>query len=214
VIERFIDMIYECVMSNQPIYSQWQLTYDAISVRSDRRIFPFPLSELQRNENYFQPTHLNSEQRDIFEEMVKSLSLSQGQGQGAQGQGGQEMLLQEDFIQLLKLCQSNIGPYGQVYYQQHLHSNPTQQQPQPQSQHTQQLESRQGEVHTFDSVVFPKLWRMQSEDLFELFNEVMNQRMDGTREVHGVISKEKVMELIERYGREKESLLRNWTGGI
>jgi hypothetical protein len=214
VIERFIDMIYECVMSNQPIYSQWQLTYDAISVRSDRRIFPFPLSELQRNENYFQPTHLNSEQRDIFEEMVKSLSLSQGQGQGAQGQGGQEMLLQEDFIQLLKLCQSNIGPYGQVYYQQHLQSNPTQQQPQPQSQHTQQLESRQGEVHTFDSVVFPKLWRMQSEDLFELFNEVMNQRMDGTREVHGVISKEKVMELIERYGREKESLLRNWTGGI
>lgn len=179
-------------MENIPIYSQWQVTYDGISVRSDRRIFPFPSPEPNLVENIFQPTHFNSEQVAIFQEMVQNLSLN-------------GTLLQEDFHQLLKLCQTNVGPYGQVYHRPYH---------QPIQQQQGELKVKDDDSVPFDSILFPKLWRIHPEDLSKSFNEVMNMQMDGTKEVQGIITQEKVMELIQQFGKEKESLLNHWTGGI
>jgi hypothetical protein len=195
VTERLIEMFHECIVENIPIYSQWQVTYDAISVRSDRRIFPFKSLEPNLIENIFQPTHFNSEQMLICQEMLQDLSLN-------------GTLLQEDLNQFMKLCQTNIGPYGQLYHRQHCNST------HQQDSHSNTQQQRQGEVKTFDSLLFPKLWRLQSEDLSQSLNDVMNLPMDGTKEVHGIISQDKVMEIIQQYGKEKENLLLNWTGGI
>lgn len=192
VTERLIEMIRECVLDNIPIHSQWQVTYDGISVRNDRRIFPYPPPEPTRHENIFQPTHLNHEQVQLFEDMLSKVSLNQ-------------LILKEDMIQLLTLCQSNVGPYGHSSHVDHrsLHdSSSPSSSPSP------------SPSHTFHSLVFPKLWREQFSDLVEYFNHEMDQRIDGTHEIRGIISHEEAMRLVDSYGEEKYQLLLNWTGGI
>jgi hypothetical protein len=190
VTERLIEMIRECIMQNIPIYHQWQVTYDGISVRHDRRIYPYPDPDPIPSENIFQPTHLNDEQLMIFDEMLRNISLN-------------NTILKEDLVQLMLLCQSGVGPYGQIYH----HS------PLPPSS-TSPPDTSLPPLHIFDSVAFPKLWRTQFEDLLNYFNREMNCRVEGTHEIRGVIAHDTVMEWSQRYGAEKYQLLANWTGGI
>jgi hypothetical protein len=192
VTERLIEMIRECIMQNIPISHQWQVTYDGISVRHDRRIYPYPTADPIPSENIFQPTHLNDEQLTIFEEMLRNISLNQ-------------TILKEDLTQVMLLCQSGVGPYGQIQHRHNLASGSD----------TMDSQSHQtSAVNLFDSIALPKLWRTQFEDLLKYFNREMNERVEGTKEVKGTIFQETAMELSQRYGAEKYQLLSNWTGGI
>lgn len=192
IIERLIEMIKISIEQNKPIEYQWQLTYDNIVVRNDRRIFLKKKVELNYHENLFEITNFNAEQNSIFNKMLSKITLEKSSN----------IILKEDLINLFKLGNETlVGPFGKVehinYYKQNNNDN-----------------NSNKNIEIFDSLVFPKLWRKYNKDFHNYLFDDLNNKLIGTNEITGVIAKDIIHEKLIKYGEEKYELLKKWTGGI
>lgn len=197
VIERLIEMIKTSIENNKPIEYQWQLTYDNIVVRNDRRIYENKKIELNYHENLFEITNFNNEQNLIFDKMLNKISLEKNTN----------IILKEDLISLFKLGnESLIGPFGQV---EHINYHNT-----ANNHNNHNNKDGKRNVEVFDSLVFPKLWRKYHQDFNDYLKNDLNTRLIGTNEITGVTTKDIIHEKLKKYGDEKYQLLKKWTGGI
>ncbi len=171
VTERLVAMVNSCIESNTPMYHQWQLASDAITVCKERLVYPPPDDPIVPICNEFQPSHLNEEQHEYAVKMLDSLQL-----------GGK--LLQEDLMSWITLSESGLGPIGHCF----------------------------GNNGTCYSLVLPKLWRNDHDDLAAKIYEA--ESIPGTKENTGVVGVDTVMQNMLTYGEGRFEIMKKWTGSL
>jgi hypothetical protein len=93
-------------------------------------------------------------------------------------------LLRDDLINWINICSSGLGPLGNCF---------------------------SGE-QTFYSLVLPKIWRTDRDDVISKMYEA--EAIAGTKETTGIVAVESVLKSAHGYGEARYEVMKKWTGSL